>query len=207
MNEETTTLYITRHGETCWNVEGRLQGHLDSELSERGQRQVRALARRLSEFEATALYTSDLGRALATARAIAEICQLSPQKDARLRERHLGVFQGFTAAELRHGQPIEWRQFQKREPNYVIPQGESTVERTGRTLVALREIAERHPGGRVIVVGHGGTLDSIYRASRDLSLAARHTISMANASLNAVAYQGGRWQLVSWGDTNHLELD
>lgn len=204
MTSDAATLYITRHGETLWNVEGRLQGHLDSELSELGREQVRLLGVRVGELGPTVLYTSDLGRALATARAIAEASKLEPRLDARLRERHLGVFQGFTAAQIRLTHAHAWREFQKRDPDFVIPGGESARQRTQRTLAALRDIAERHPGQSIVVVGHGGTLDSIYRASTGLELGTRKSLVMANASLNTVDYRDGGWHLVSWGDTAHL---
>lgn len=204
MSPQTTTLYITRHGETLWNIEGRLQGHLDSELSPLGRAQAQALAARVSELEPTHLYTSDLGRALQTARAIALACELKPVQDARLRERHLGVFQGLTPAQIRQRHRQVWNTFQQRDPDFVIPTGESARQRARRTLEALKELAERHAGERIVVVGHGGTLDSIYRACTELTLGARRTFPMTNASLNTVDYRQGTWQLVRWGDLSHL---
>lgn len=199
-----TTLYITRHGETLWNLEGRLQGHLDSALSPTGRAQVRALAARLRELEPTVLYTSDLGRTVETAHAIAASCALTPLVDARLRERHLGVFQGLTPQEIRLQHLDAWREFQRRDPDFVIPGGESARQRARRSIAALRDIALCHAGERIVIVGHGGTLDSIYRACADVDLRERRAFSMANASLNTVDFHEGSWRFVRWGDTEHL---
>src|SRR5438477_4218649 len=90
--DPATQIIIVRHGETTWNLEGRHQGHLDSPLTKRGVAQAEALAARLGNEEFAALYSSDLGRALATAEIIGTRCGKSVVIDARLRERNLGIF-------------------------------------------------------------------------------------------------------------------
>ena len=73
---EPTRILAIRHGETAWNVDTRLQGHLDIPLNETGLSQAQHLARALAESEAMdAVYASDLSRALTTAQAIAQVCR------------------------------------------------------------------------------------------------------------------------------------
>src|SRR5690348_10772063 len=93
-------LIAVRHGETEWNVAGREMGHLDSPLTERGRQQAEAVASRLAGLSLAALYSSDLGRAVATARCISRCCGQDVRVDVGLRERHMGVLQGLTSVEI-----------------------------------------------------------------------------------------------------------
>lgn len=204
MTPHVTRIFVIRHGETRWNAEGRLQGQLDSELSERGLEQVQAVARRLCVFRPVALYTSDLPRALATARAIAAASGLSAVPDPRLRERCLGVFEGKTRRELEQSHASLWHRYKTEGPEFVIPGGESARQRHERTLAALRHHAEAHLGESIVVVGHGGTLNTAFRACTGLPLEGVRTFSLSNASLNLIEYRAGVWHLVTWGDIEHL---
>ena len=89
---------LVRHGETAWNAERRLQGHIDIPLNPRGLSQAEATARSLARAgeRFAALYSSDLQRARQTAEAVARAHGLAATHDARLRERHYGVLQGLT---------------------------------------------------------------------------------------------------------------
>jgi len=88
-----------RHGETPWNLAGRIQGHLDSGLTALGLRQAEALAASFAGERLDAIHASDLPRALGTAEAIARAAGCPVVPDPRLRERHHGIFQGLTLAE------------------------------------------------------------------------------------------------------------
>ena len=94
-----TEFIVVRHGETAWNAQGRIQGHLDSPLNEEGLAQALLVGDRLAREPFAHLYSSDLGRALQTAQPIADHSGRPARIDARLRERNLGVFQGLTGAE------------------------------------------------------------------------------------------------------------
>ena len=87
-------LIIVRHGETVWNAEGREMGQLDAPLTERGLDQIRQLADRIGREPVAAIYSSDIGRALRTAEAIAGTCHVAVQPEPGLRERNMGIFQG-----------------------------------------------------------------------------------------------------------------
>src|SRR5215217_4614172 len=96
---QRTQLIIVRHGQTEWNIRGIRQGFLDSPLTTKGLAQAKALGQRLGREKFTALYSSDLGRALQTAQEIANVTGHEIVTDARLRERHLGIFQGLNGEE------------------------------------------------------------------------------------------------------------
>jgi len=200
-----TTIVLVRHGETAWNRERRMQGHTDTPLSATGRAQAAALARRLSDFALAALYSSDLQRAWDTAAAIAGRTGHDVVTDPRLRERRFGIFEGLTYEEIGARHPAEFARFQSRDPDYVIPGGESARHFWGRSLACLAEIAARHPGTEVAVVTHGLVLDALYRAAHALPHDAPRPAPLLNASLNVFAYRGGEWRMESWGDIAHLE--
>ena len=140
------TLLFVRHGETDWNAEGRLQGHTDRPLNEYGRRQAQALADRLAAgAPVDAIYASDLARAKETAEIVGERLGLPVVVDADLREKHWGNWEGLTPDE-------------RAAIEFV---GESTVDHRDRVMRAVRRIVERHPGQRIVVVTHGGSLRRI----------------------------------------------
>jgi 2,3-bisphosphoglycerate-dependent phosphoglycerate mutase len=144
-----TTLLLVRHGETDWNAVGRLQGHTDRPLSDFGRRQAQQLAEELEDEELEAIYSSDLARARETAELVHERLGLPVVLDPDLREKDWGTWEGLTAVE-------------RDRVEFV---GESTQQHQERILGALRRIAERHPGGRVLVVTHGGSMRRVQTAA------------------------------------------
>lgn len=202
-----TRLLFVRHAETTWNREKRMQGTTDTQLSEKGLAQARALGRRLKARPFTALYSSDLSRALHTARAIAEDTQREVLIDPRLRERCFGIFEGLTAAEIMARYPEEHARFASHDPDYEVPGGECARGFTQRCLGCLAEIAARHPGEEIVVVSHGLVLDALYRAAHGLAHGVPRPVPLINASVNRFDYTDGGWRMAYWGDVSHLAPD
>ena len=86
-----------------------------------------------------------------------------------------------------------------------MPGGESTRQRFERSVGALTRLAQRHPGECFVVVAHVGTLDSAFRAATGMPLDVRRKFSRAHGSLHVLEYESGQWQLITWGDTAHLQ--
>jgi probable phosphoglycerate mutase len=204
---DETKLIIVRHGETSWNREKRMQGTTDTQLSDLGRAQAQALGRRLKGHDFAALYSSDLSRALHTARAIAEHTGREVVTDERLRERCFGIFEGLTAAEIIARYPGEHSLFASHDPDYEVPGGECARGFVERCLGCLAAIADRHPGAEVVVVSHGLVLDSLYRAAHGLAHGAPRPVPLINASLNRFGYGRGAWRMELWGDVSHLSPD
>ena len=200
--EPSTHLILIRHGETEWNVEGRMQGHLDSPLTRSGEQQALAVGERLRDEKFSSLYCSDLGRAQKTAAQIRWPTQVN--LDARLRERHLGVFQGLTMEEAQRLHPDEFVQFRSRAPDHVVPGGESRRQVQRRVVAALLERAQAHRGETIVVVTHGGVLDVVYRFARSLALDAPREHEMNNASVNYLTWSQAGLEIERWGDVTHL---
>jgi 2,3-bisphosphoglycerate-dependent phosphoglycerate mutase len=200
----STWLLVVRHGETRWNIDGRIQGHRDSPLTVTGRAQAEALAARLAAEGVDALYSSDLGRARETAAPIAAATGLAPLFNATLRERAYGVFESFTWPEIEARYPEEYARLQTRNPAYAVPGGESALEFRERLLAAMADIADRHSGQRVVIVTHGGALGMLYRVASAMPLDAQRDYVLPNAALNRFAWRDGRIGLESWGDVAHL---
>lgn len=199
-----TELILLRHGETEWNTQGRLQGHLDSQLSARGLRQADALAARLASDSFHALYCSDLGRAQETARRIAARTSHPVLQDMRLRERGLGILEGLTRQEASQRHPEVFAEYAAGGPDFVIPGGESASQRLRHAIECLEELGARHAGARIVVVTHGGVLGSLFRHCLGIPPSAPRTFSVLNASWSQFDYHAGTFRLVTWGDVNHL---
>lgn len=203
----STALLLIRHGETAWNAEHRIQGHLDIPLSATGIRQAASLGQRLAAETVTAIYSSELARAWLTAVPFAARLGLDIVPDSRLRERSFGVFEGLTADEIAARHPEGFKLWRMRDPAWAMDEGESGQQLIDRVLSALHDIASRHRGETVAVVTHGGVLDVAYRAARRLSWDAPREHLMLNASINRLSAQGSPLALsiLDWGDVAHLE--
>ena len=203
-----TEIFLIRHGETAWNAERRLQGHLDIPLNKEGERQAAALAQALAGETVDMIISSDLSRAASTARAVAEIHDLPLHTDASLRERCFGAFEGLLYDELEAHFPQAYAQWQARDPHARYPDGERRAETFAefaqRAVDAVSRIAEMHRGKRIVVVSHGGVLDAVYRAAHGMDITAPRTFDVLNASINHVRWDGERLEVLRWSDKAHL---
>jgi 2,3-bisphosphoglycerate-dependent phosphoglycerate mutase len=198
---------IVRHGQTEWNIKGIRQGNLDSALTEKGIAQAKALAQRLAREKFTTLYSSDLGRALQTAKEVSSVTGHEIITDARLRERHLGIFQGLSGEQIKQKHPEEYKLHRTLGPDYVIPGGESVQQQVARNIGYLNEIGEKHLGETIVVVTHGGVLSGLFRHTFSIPFNAPRRFEFTNAGLNIFAYEEGNWYLLTWGDVSHLAPD
>lgn len=198
-------ILLVRHGETDWNREQRLQGHLDIGLNERGIEQARLLGKILAHEKIDAAYSSDLSRALDTALAIVAHHQLPVSQDQSLRERHYGEIQGMTYGEIEQHRPENHNAWQGRNADFRPKDGESLREFYDRVVTGASRIAGAHLGQKIVIVAHGGVLDCLYRAATNLPIEAPRTFGLLNTSLNRLNFDGEKFSLESWGDVSHLD--
>ncbi len=203
--EMETRLIFIRHGQTLWNMDGRVMGQLDSPLSPLGEKQALAVAERLARVPFDQLYSSDLGRALQTARYIADRSGHEIRLDKDLRERHLGVFQGITGQQKREQHAKTWKACKAGGADYRIPGGgESQNQRRERARQVMERLAGRHPGSTSVIVSHDGILRGFLAHVLGLDTASETLFLRANASYNCFVRQGDTWRVLVWGDTSHL---
>lgn len=158
-----TKIYLTRHGQTVWNTERRMQGHQDSPLTDLGILQASWLGDSLREIEFDAIYTSSSNRAFRTA----EIIHRRNYKETPLfvkdsfREIHMGEWEGRLTHELEELYPAEYYAFWN-TPHLFMPNcGESFTDVRQRVLPEVEEIAVKHQGRNVLIVTHTVTLKTI----------------------------------------------
>lgn len=202
---DATRLIAIRHGETAWNVDTRIQGHLDIPLNDRGRWQARRAAQALAHEPVTAVYSSDLARAHETAQAVADVFNLPVTAHLGLRERNFGTFQGRTFAQIEAETPDQAMRWRKRDPEFAPEGGESLIVFRDRITRTANEIAAAHPSGLVVLVGHGGVMDVLYRAATGQELQAPRTWDLGNAAINRLLWTPEGMTLVGWADTAHLE--
>jgi 2,3-bisphosphoglycerate-dependent phosphoglycerate mutase len=205
--DEVTRILAVRHGETAWNADARLQGQTDISLNAMGQEQARRLAEALADEGVEAIVASDLVRARDTAQAVADRTGLPLATDPGLRERHFGIFQGHTYAEVEQRWPEESARWRKREPDFGAPGGETLAAFYERCVATATRLAAAHPGRTLLLVTHGGVLDCLYRAACRIALNAPRTWELANTGVNRLLYSPEGFTLVGWGDTQHLNDD
>ena len=203
---DATRLIVVRHGETAWNVDTRIQGHLDIPLNATGLWQARQLGDALAGEAISAIYTSDLLRARKTAQAVADATGAALVDEPGLRERAFGSFQGRTFAEVETEHPEQARRWRQRDPDYAPDGGESLRVLRERVVDTIHRLAARHPGELVLLVTHGGVLDVLYRAATRQDIQAPRTWQLGNAAINRLLWTHGHGlSLVGWADTQHLE--
>ena len=153
-----TKLYLIRHGQSVGNSEGRFGGHTPTPLSLLGQSQAQITAEALKRERFTAIYSSDLRRAVQTAEPLAHLSSLDVETNSAFRERSVGVLEGLTFDEAEIEFPADYEALVTRDIRHVITNGESYVQLLKRTTKALEEILEINKGGRIAIFAHTGTI-------------------------------------------------
>jgi probable phosphoglycerate mutase len=205
-----TRIIAIRHGETAWNVDTRLQGHLDIALNARGQWQAQRAAQALADEDIAAVYSSDLSRARATAQAIADQCSGQAaghpvRLHTGLRERGFGIFEGQTYAQINIDWPEESRRWRQRDPHFAPEGGETLVQLRERITHTVHAIASQHVGEQIVMVAHGGVMDALYRLATGQDIESPRTWDLGNAAINRLLWTPDGLTLVGWADTRHLD--
>lgn len=165
-----TTLYLIRHGETEGGEIRRYKGTIDVPLSEKGVRQMEQVSRYIyqnavynqnSEYrtrgtELSAVYCSDLSRAVRSAEIVAEPHSLKPIIVSSLRERNFGLWEGMSFDEIREKYPLEFDAWADNPLEFSPIEGESTLAMRDRVIQAMNEITENHNKENIAIVAHGG---------------------------------------------------
>jgi glucosyl-3-phosphoglycerate phosphatase len=189
-DSDIVTLVLWRHGQTTYNVERRFQGQSDVPLNEAGRRQAADAARYLAALRPSAIYSSDLTRASATAGALARLTGLTVHLDKDLRERGGGSWEGLTEAEIRERFPAE-------RAAWSPPDGEPAVAVADRASAALARIADSLPAGSMAVaVSHGVALGMAAARLLDIPWEPRVLGPFGNCRWSVLSRRRTRWRLL-----------
>lgn len=194
-------VYIVRHAETDYNVQHRWQGHLDVPLNTFGKQQAQSLADYFVNIPLDAIFSSDLERTMATVRSIAQQKNLSIIKDRRLREVHLGVFQGLKRPEIHDAYPQEAMRWDN-DDSFVIPNGESRNQVQSRMFEAWQSMIETPELEHIMLVSHGGSLRLLMKRLFPDRIEHMH---FANTSITIIdRTTANQWSVTAINTTPHL---
>ncbi|MCK8061194.1 MULTISPECIES: histidine phosphatase family protein [unclassified Fusibacter] len=200
-----TTIYLTRHGQTEWNLEGRSQGKLDSKLTELGRKQAQWLAERLQPISFDAVYTSTSGRTIETQEIIMAGKSVKTTRLEGLCEMDFGSWQGKLWDEVREENPKRYDDFWKNPSAFEPDCGESYATFVKRVNEALDEITQKHEGETILIVAHGGVLKAIYSQLQNIPLDEFWTQKpyMHSANLTIIERQEGSDTFLLQGCIDH----
>ena len=202
---DLTRLFLVRHGATAATEEDRFSGSTGAELSEHGRWQAARLGERLSQQNITAIYSSPLSRALATARIIAGHCGLEPITSDGLREISHGHWEGLKREDVERQFGPEYAAWEADPFTFAPAGGESGVAVLARALPVIRHIVTTHPGGQLLVVSHKATLRLVLSSLLAFDPRGyRDRLDQSPACLNVVDFRDPvRVRLMLFNDTSH----
>lgn len=178
--------WLVRHGQTDWNLEGRYQGQVDRPLNETGLQQARELAQKLAGTHFDAVYSSDLQRALATARILAGGREVIV--DRRLREINQGALEGKLFAAIQDEFPELISNRRANPLDTRPPGGESLAEVAERVTAFADQAAAQHPGQRVLLVSHGLALAILLTCTQGLGVETAFKLIPGNAEPKVITW-------------------
>lgn len=200
-----TKIIFVRHGQTEWNVLGRYQGQTDVALSPLGIEQAEKLAAHFPVDKLEAVYSSDLARAMTTARCVADRFGLTVEACPELRELNFGDWEGLTYDGIVAKWPDALDNFFQHPDVLEIPHGESFPALRERALDAVEKIVARHPEQTVAVFAHGAILRTIMTAALHMDLKYVWTIRQFNTAVNIVTYTEHGTTVELLNGTGHLK--
>ena len=202
---EMTTIYLIRHGESIGNALRVYLGHTDLDLSARGYSQAQETAKKLSSVPFSAVYSSDLIRAVHTAEPHAKMRGLEVSPCAKLREVHVGDWEGARVEDLLLDERFikGWRE---NFGCFTLPGGENVGDAADRVYEAICEIAEKHDGETVAAVFHAAAIRAFW--CKMLSIPKNEWAAAVpfptNASYSVIEYQNGRFLGKEYSRDEHL---
>jgi probable phosphoglycerate mutase len=206
---QTTRVLLIRHGQSEGNAAGRFGGHTATPLSMRGRKQAEATARALLAENITAIYSSDLSRAVETAMPLARLTGLDVEQSNAFRERGVGVMEGLTFEEAASQHPEQYAALIRRDFDHVILGGESYRQMLERASSQLDQAIAQHAGGRIVIFSHTGTICILaLHLMGALDAPELRPVWVATANCGITRFElrtDGFVRVLAINDTRHLE--
>lgn len=199
-----TRIIITRHGQTVTNREGRFCGHMETDLTDLGQLQARALGKRLVDLDLKAVYTSGLSRAVLTGHLATEDRGLPVHVDPDLRELHYGEWEGEKGTVVARRYPEQHKLMRAEDPAWNPPGGENIGVVRDRTYAALQRIIKKHKNETVLVVTHGTAINCMLSVVMGVAPTHNFRFGVTNCSYSELVVQRNVPVVVVLNDTSHL---
>jgi probable phosphoglycerate mutase len=202
-----TVLFLTRHGQTEWNLQKRMQGHQNSALTALGEQQAEWLKDRLDGENLGAIYSSTSPRALHTAQIIRGSRSLPIQQQASLMEINMGSWEGRNTDQIQQDYPLQYSHFFTR-PDLYIPQtsGETYTQLEQRVMPTIERIVNDNVGLEVLIVTHRMTLKVIMAHFLGKSLQELGELpDILSTALCKVTLTDNHATIDLYGDTSHYQ--
>ena len=199
-------LFLVRHGQTAWNLEGRVQGHTDIPLNELGRSQMQRLSAKLASVSFAVAYSSDLSRCSEAARTLLGARDTPRHVMSELREQHYGVWEGLTYRQIEDKYPSLFDRLMTGDSTFAPPNGESVdgmLQRVRGIRDKLSQAAD-DAGGDALVVAHSGSLRALVVALLDLPAGSVWRFQLDQSGLSVVSVYPENATLDLWNDTSHL---
>jgi alpha-ribazole phosphatase/probable phosphoglycerate mutase len=196
--------YLTRHGETSWNAEGRLQGHQDVTINDRGRRQAESLRNRLSGIKFDATYSSDLLRCVQTSELVLGGYVDTLIKSKLLREQTFGYWEGMSYEQIQVREPRLYAEMMESYETFVPPNGESFGYVAKRVSAFIEQVRTKHERGNILIVAHGGSLRALIMTLLGMPLMSGWRMKLDSCGLTVLEVSVDSTVLESLNDTSHL---
>ncbi len=197
-------ILLVRHGETKWNREGLFQGQSDISLSPEGMRQAERLRERLASEKINVIYSSDLKRALDTAKIIGSSHNVEVKSFAELKEINFGEIEGKTFEQIKEHAGILEEIYVTGNPEISPPGGESLNQLANRVAKFIPELHKHSAEETILVVAHGGTLRVLLGILLGKRLEEWLNFPLDIASLSIVEVSSEKTKLLLLNDRSHL---
>ncbi|QUH31069.1 histidine phosphatase family protein [Vallitalea guaymasensis] len=203
-----TRLYLTRHGETEWNLIKKVQGSRDSNLTQKGIIQATKLGKYLENTNIDVIYSSSSGRAYNTAKIIAGNRNIEVIKMDDLKEMNLGIWEGKTFEVIKEDNEEMYDTFWNKPHLVKEFPGESFSEFEKRVVGTVLDIAESNKGKDILIVAHALVLKVVmsFFENRPLEKLFEDHF-MYSTCLNEVEILDGDYKIVKYNQTDHYDIE
>ena len=196
---------LIRHGETDWNTKQIFRGRKDIPLNEVGLAQAKAVGVSLSDIQIDAIYSSPLGRALETAKVLAESRSLEVELEEGFIDIDFGKWQGITHEKVKEEYESLYEMWLKNPQMVAFPEGESLKDVRTRSMEALKKVIKKHSGKTLAIVSHRVLNKVLLCSVLGLELSHFWYIKQDTCAINRFEYKDGRFYLTLLNDTCHLK--
>ena len=199
-----TRFILIRHGQTGWNKEARFRGRIDIDLDETGMRQAEAVAARLAHCEATAVYSSPLKRAMATAEPIGRHLNLQVVPLEGINDMNFGNWEGRSIDDVKEQNKELFDLWRYSPDKLSIPGGETLDDVRQRVAATVDDLAAKHENDNVLLVTHRVVCKVLLCHLLGLDNSHFWQIAQDTTAVNRFQVVGGRSTVTLINDTCHL---
>ncbi|KOS28212.1 phosphatase [Bacillus anthracis] len=201
-----TTVYVTRHGETEWNVAKRMQGRKNSTLTENGILQAKQLGERMKDLSIHAIYSSPSERTLHTAELIKGERDIPIIADEHFYEINMGIWEGQTIDDIERQYPDDIQLFWNEPHLFQSTSGENFEAVHKRVIEGMQLLLEKHKGESILIVSHAAAAKLL--VGHFVVIDIEHVWDdpfMHSASLSIIEFEDGKGEVKQFADISHFQ--